>query len=162
MCDIPRPTFVTIANTAILVSTELYKIFQVTEAGNSILHLLSPLLLHLSLSVFTSILLTHRSLTHPTFQGKRVYFNSMPKVEKRRNTSSTTTTWVALYWMRRPTLVSLSRGISGEPTTLLKRLNFNISLMSFCLFFLWMACWSSFLLWVILARDRLFFVCLFC
>ena len=63
--------------------------------------------LHLSLSVSTSILLTHRSLTHPTFQGKRVYFNSILKVERRRNASSTTTTWVALYWMRRPTLVSL-------------------------------------------------------
>ena len=63
--------------------------------------------LHLSLSVSTSILLTHRSLAHPTFQGKREYFNSMLKVEKRRNASSTTTPWMALYWMRRPTLVSL-------------------------------------------------------
>ena len=73
--------------------------------------------LHLSLSVSTSILLWHRSLAHPTFQGKRVYFNSMPKVEKRRNASSTTTPWMALYWMRRPTHVSLSRG----KTTSLKR-----------------------------------------
>ena len=63
--------------------------------------------LHLSLSVSTSILLTHRSFTHPTFQGKRVCFNSMLKVERRRNASSTTTTCMALYWMRRPTLVSL-------------------------------------------------------
>ena len=80
--------------------------------------------LHLSLSVSTSILLTHRTLTHPMFQGKRAYFNSMAKVKKRRNASSTTTTaCMALYWMRRPTLVSL---LSGEITTSLKRLHFNI------------------------------------
>ena len=78
--------------------------------------------LHLSLSVSTSILLTHRSFTHPTFQGKQVYFDSMAKVKKQRNASSTTS-WMALYWMRRPTLVSLS---PGEITTALKRLHFNI------------------------------------
>ena len=77
--------------------------------------------LHLPLSVFTSILLTHRSLTHPTFQGKQVYFDSMAKVKKQRNASLTA--WKALYWMRRPTLVSLS---NGEITTSLKRLHFNI------------------------------------
>ena len=129
MCDIPRPRFVTIANTAILVSTADGKIYRVTEAGTSILHLLSPLLSTSPLAVSSSILLTHRSLTHPAFQGKRVYFNSILKVEKRRNASSTTTACLALYWMRRPTLVSLS---PGETTTSLKRLHFNIQL---CLVF---------------------------
>ena len=129
MCSIRGPRFVTIANNIILVSETTFfgggKIFQVNDAGTS------PFFLRFSCTFPLSIHPPFSSrITHPMFQGKRVYFTSMLKEEKQRNTGSTTAC-VALYWMRRPILVSLS---IGEIMSL-KKLHFSIQLcLAFVLF----------------------------